>query len=46
MSEPVSEERQKAFFENARKGMLMWLAKREGGSARCARCTTIARSAT
>ena len=33
MSEPVSEERQKAFFEKARKGVLTWLAKREGGSA-------------
>ena len=33
MSEPVSEERQKAFFEKARKGVLTWLAKREGGAA-------------
>lgn len=33
MTEPVSEERQKAFFEKARKGVLAWLAEREGGSA-------------
>ena len=33
MSEPVSEERQKAYFEKARKGMLAWLAKRDGGAA-------------
>jgi len=33
MPEPVSEERQKAFFEKARKGVLAWLAKRDGGSA-------------
>ncbi|MBM4441684.1 MAG: hypothetical protein FJ027_14815 [Candidatus Rokubacteria bacterium] len=33
MSEPVSEERQKAFLEKARKGMLTWLSKREGGAA-------------
>ena len=33
MAEPVSEERQKAFLEKARKGMLAWLAKREGGAA-------------
>ena len=33
MSEPVSEEKQKAFFEKARKGVLAWLAQREGASA-------------
>ena len=33
MSEPVSEERQKAFLEKARKGILTWLSKREGGAA-------------
>jgi hypothetical protein len=30
---PVSEERQKAYFEKARKGVLTWLAKREGATA-------------
>ena len=33
MAEPVSDERQKAFFEKARKGVLGWLAKRDGGGA-------------
>ena len=33
MTEPVSEERQKAYFERARKGVLAWLAKREGAAA-------------
>jgi len=33
MTEPVSEERQKAFLEKARKGVLTWLSKREGGAA-------------
>jgi hypothetical protein len=33
MPEPVSEERQKAFFEKARKGVLTWLSKRDGASA-------------
>jgi hypothetical protein len=33
MAEPVSDERQKAFFEKARKGVLTWLAKRDGGAA-------------
>ena len=33
MTEPVSEERQKAFFEKARKGVLTWLSKREGAAA-------------
>jgi hypothetical protein len=33
MAEPVSEERQKAYFEKARKGMLTWLAKRDGAAA-------------
>lgn len=33
MAEPVSEERQKAFLEKAHKGMLTWLAKRDGAAA-------------
>ena len=33
MAEPVSEERQKAYFEKARKGVLTWLSKRDGASA-------------
>ncbi len=33
MTEPVSEERQKAYFEKARTGVLAWLAKREGAAA-------------
>ena len=33
MAEPVSEERQKAYFEKARKGVLAWLAKRDGAVA-------------
>ena len=33
MAEPVSEERQKAYFEKARKGVLTWLSKREGETA-------------
>jgi hypothetical protein len=33
MTEPVSEERQKAYFDKARKGMLAWLAKQEGAAA-------------
>ena len=33
MTEPVSEERQKTYFERARKGVLAWLAKREGAAA-------------
>jgi hypothetical protein len=33
MTEPVSEERQKAYFEKARKGVLAWLAKRDGATA-------------
>ena len=33
MTEPVSDERQKAYFEKARKGVLAWLAKREGAAA-------------
>ena len=33
MAEPVSEERQKAYFEKARKGVLTWLSKREGEAA-------------
>lgn len=33
MTQPVSEERQKAYFEKARKGVLAWLSKREGEAA-------------
>ena len=33
MAEPVSEERQKAYFEKARKGVLTWLSKRDGTAA-------------
>jgi hypothetical protein len=33
MAEPVSEERQKVYFERARKGVLTWLSKRENASA-------------
>jgi len=33
MAEPVSEERQKAFFEKARKGLLAWLAAQDGAAA-------------
>ena len=33
MAEPVSEERQKAYLEKARKGVLTWLSKREGAAA-------------
>ena len=33
MAEPVSEERQKAYFEKARKGVLAWLAQRDGAAA-------------
>jgi predicted NAD/FAD-dependent oxidoreductase len=33
MAEPVSEERQRAYFEKARKGVLTWLAGREGAAA-------------
>jgi hypothetical protein len=33
MAEPVSEERQKAFFEKARKGVLTWLAQQDGAAA-------------
>lgn len=33
MTEPVSEERQKAYFDKARKGVLAWLAQREGATA-------------
>jgi len=33
MPEPVSDERQKAYFDKARKGVLAWLAKREGAAA-------------
>lgn len=32
MADPVSEERQKAYFERARKGVLAWLAEREGAA--------------
>ena len=33
MAEPVSEERQKAYFEKARKGVLTWLSKCPGEAA-------------
>ena len=33
MAEPVSEERQKAYFEKARKGMLAWLAAQDDATA-------------
>ena len=33
MPEPVSEERKKAYFEKARKGVLAWLAKQDGEAA-------------
>jgi len=33
MTEPVSEERRKAYLEKARKGVLAWLAKRDGATA-------------
>jgi len=33
MAEPVSEERQKAYFERARRGVLTWLSKQEGAAA-------------
>ena len=33
MPEPVSDEKQKAYFDKARKGVLAWLAKREGAAA-------------
>ena len=33
MAEPVSEDKQQAYFEKARKGVLAWLAKQDGASA-------------
>ena len=33
MAEPVSDERQKAYFEKARKGVLTWLAQQDGAAA-------------
>jgi len=33
MAEPVSEDRQKAYFEKARKGVLTWLAQQDGAAA-------------
>ncbi len=33
MAEPVSEDRQKAYFERARKGVLTWLAQQQGAAA-------------
>ena len=33
MAEPVSEERQKAYFERARKGVLTWLGQQDGAAA-------------
>ncbi len=32
MAEPVSEERQRAYFDRARKGVLTWLAAQEGAA--------------
>ena len=40
MAEPVSEERQKAYFERARKGVLTWLSQREGAVATLAELHT------
>lgn len=40
MAEPVSEERQKAHFERARKGVLTWLSQREGTAATLAEMHT------
>lgn len=39
MTEPVSEERRKAYVEKARKGVLVWLATRDGAAPRSATCT-------
>ncbi len=33
MAEPVSEDRQKAYFDKARKGVLAWLAQQPGAAA-------------
>jgi hypothetical protein len=33
MAEPVSEDRQKAYFEKARKGVLTWVAQQPGAAA-------------
>lgn len=33
MAEPVSDERQKAYFERARKGVLSWLSQQPGAAA-------------
>ena len=33
MTEPVSEERQQAYFDRARKGVLTWLAAQAGSAA-------------
>ena len=33
MAEPVSEERQRAYFDRARQGVLTWLAAPEGSAA-------------
>jgi hypothetical protein len=33
MAEPVSDERQKAYFEKARKGVLTWLSQQAGAAA-------------
>ena len=40
MAEPVSEERQKAYLEKARRGVLTWLSKREGATAELAEMHT------
>jgi hypothetical protein len=33
MAEPVSDERQKAYFDKARKGVLTWLSQQQGAAA-------------
>jgi hypothetical protein len=33
MAEPISEERQQAYFERARKGVLTWLSTQDGAAA-------------
>jgi hypothetical protein len=33
MAEPVSDERQKAYFDKARKGVLTWLSQQHGAAA-------------
>jgi len=33
MADPIADERQKAYFAKARKGMLTWLSQRPGGAS-------------